>query len=98
MEPSIAETIENDYIRKTLSIIINPFKEGNHIVNRSYSAMDLFPTTLSSIGVTIEGDKLALGIDLFSGIPTLLEIYDVNDVNKKMAASSKLYNSLLFNK
>ena len=35
--------------------------------------MDLFPTTLSSMGVEIEGNKLGLGTDLFSNEETLME-------------------------
>ena len=33
----------------------------------------MFPTLLASIGVKIEGDRLGLGTNLFSGKPTLFE-------------------------
>ena len=33
----------------------------------------MFPTILASMGVEIEGDRLGLGTNLFSGKPTLIE-------------------------
>ena len=33
----------------------------------------MFPSTLSALGVEIEGDRLGIGTDLFSGTPTLCE-------------------------
>ena len=35
--------------------------------------MDLFPTTLAVLGVDIEGNRLGLGTNMFSDVPTLQE-------------------------
>ena len=43
------------------------------IIPYDYTAMDMFPTTLSAMGFEIEGDRLGLAVDLFSGEPTLCE-------------------------
>ena len=40
---------------------------------RTAVMMDLFPTMLSAMGYSIEGDRLGLGTDLFSVTPTLAE-------------------------
>lgn len=65
--------IADGYIRTTYNCIINPAKKPANTVNRLFSSLDMFPTTLSSIGVTIKGDRLGLGTDLFSETPTLCE-------------------------
>ena len=40
---------------------------------RLFSHMDLFPTMLSAMGFQIEGDRLGLGVNLFSQQSTLVE-------------------------
>lgn len=49
--------------------------------------MDMYPTTLVSIGASIKGDRLGLGTNLFSGKKTLIEElgfdYLDNELNKK---------------
>lgn len=41
--------------------------------NRCFTTWDMFPSTLSSLGFTIEGDRLGLGTDLFSSRRTIIE-------------------------
>ena len=57
--------------------------------------MDLFPTTLASLGVEIEGDRLGLGTNLFSGKETLIEKYGLDYVNKEVLKNSSYYNNKL---
>lgn len=62
-----------DVDRRIYNLFINSsIKEGN-FTNRQFSTMDFFPTTLASMGVTIEGDRLGLGTNLFSDKKTLIE-------------------------
>lgn len=61
---------------------------------RYYSTMDMFPTTLASLGVTIEGERLGLGTNLFSSRPTLLELYGKDEINTQMEKASKLIEKL----
>ncbi len=42
-------------------------------VNRTFTALDMFPTTLAAMGFEIEGDRLGLGVNLFSSQATLCE-------------------------
>ena len=46
---------------------------GFETMNRQYASYDYLPTILSSLGVRIEGDRLALGTNLASAQPTLIE-------------------------
>lgn len=41
--------------------------------NRKFSTMDMFPTIIAAMGATIEGERLGLGTNLFSGKATLAE-------------------------
>ncbi len=83
-------TIYNTYIN---SIVQN--KE--HTKNRHFTALDTMPTILESIGYTIEGHKLGLGVSLFSGLPTLLEKgFTVDYLNKELDKESAIYNQFLF--
>ena len=59
--------------RRVYDLYINsPVSTGNYI-NREFSTLDLFPTTVASLGVRIEGDRLGLGTNLFSNQKTLME-------------------------
>lgn len=65
--------IDDDYVRTTYNCFINAAKQPANAANRVFSSLDMFPTTLSAIGVEIRGDRLGLGTDLFSETPTLSE-------------------------
>lgn len=54
--------------------------------------MDMFPTTLAALGVEIDGNKLGLGTNLFSGEETLREELDANYINKELKRNDKMYN------
>lgn len=43
------------------------------LTNRSFTSFDMFPTTLAALGFSIEGERLGLGTNLFSSVPTLTE-------------------------
>ena len=82
-----------EYDKKVISIIINPAIEATNTNNRKYSTFDLYPTTLAALGATIEGDKLALGTNLFSEEETLVEKYGVEYVNEELKKNSRFYDS-----
>lgn len=60
-------------------------------VNRKYTTLDLYPTTLAALGVQIEGDKLGLGVNLYSGEQTLVEQYGKDYLDIELLKDSKLY-------
>jgi phosphoglycerol transferase len=82
-----------EYDKTVVSVIINPAIESENTKNRQYSTMDLYPTTLAALGATIEGDKLALGTNLFSDEQTLIEKYGIDYVNNELMKTSKYYDN-----
>lgn len=82
----------NSYQRKAYTAIINsavPYTLGK---TREYCAMDMYPTTLAAMGFEIEGNRLGLGVNLYSGEETLLERYGLKKLNKELLKHSKYYN------
>lgn len=87
-----------DYDKKVINVIINPAIEAEN-TSRTYSTFDLYPTTLAALGAQIEGDRLALGANLFSNEPTLIEKYGLEYVNNELMKTSRFYdNSILISK
>ena len=81
-----------EYDKKVVNLIINPAVEPQN-TNRIYSTFDLYPTTLAALGAEIEGDRLALGTNLFSNEETLIEKYGLECVNDELMKTSKFYNN-----
>ena len=73
MDSDFCESVSDDYTRRTYTAVINPAVEVQSTGKREYSTLDLFPTTLAAVGVQIDGDRLGLGTNLFSNLPTLTE-------------------------
>ena len=59
--------------------------------NRVFTTMDMFPTTLAALGVSIEGDRLGLGTNLFSSKKTIPEEIGLDNFNKELKKSSDYY-------
>lgn len=87
--------IPSDYTRKTYVTVINPAISSELHTTRSYTTMDLFPTTLASLGFKIKGDRLALGTNLFSSTPTLSEELGFDYLNEEVQKKSKTYQQIL---
>lgn len=86
---------ENNYQRTIYNAIINsPIKPINE-KNRLFSSFDIFPTTLASLGVKIDGNKLGLGVNLFSEEETLLEKYGKEYMNTEIAKKSFYYDNVI---
>lgn len=87
-----------EYEKKVVNVIINPAIEAEN-TNRVYSTIDLYPTTLGALGAEIEGNRLALGVNLFSDELTLIEKYGLEQVNNELMRVSKFYdNNILVSK
>ncbi len=62
------------YDRPMYNCIINSVAEPySATTNRTFTSLDMFPTTLAAMGFEIEGERLGLGTNLFSPVPTLCE-------------------------
>ena len=84
--------VDDDYMRTVYNAYLNSAIETNCNKNREFSTFDFFPTTLASLGVTIDGNKLGLGTNLFSCKKTLSEIYGNKYINKNLPQKSTFYN------
>ena len=84
--------IDEDYVRTTYNCIINPAKKASKTTEREFSSLDMFPTTLSAIGVEINGDRLGLGTDLFSKTKTLCEELGTKEYINGLERSSEYYD------
>lgn len=98
MASAFFEGMDSSYQRTCYNLILNPHPSvanvGNAITyNRTWALFDMFPTMLASIGVQIEGNKLALGTNLFSGEKTLFEREGVATVNSELVNRSDFYNN-----
>lgn len=96
MASCISETVK-DYQRTCFNLILNPAEDLRNLSedrfrNRQWASFDMFPTMLSSIGVEIEGNRLGIGTNLFSGEKTIFEKYGVSEVNDKLTQKSNFYN------
>lgn len=65
--------VDSSYTRRVYNCFINSVAQTTGSKNREFCTLDLFPTTLAAMGCTIEGDRLGLGTNLFSGLDTLTE-------------------------
>ena len=86
---------ENKYQRTIYNAIINSPIEPINEKNRLFSSFDLFPTTLASLGVKINGNRLGLGVNLFSEEKTLLEEYGKEHINAEIAKKSFYYDNVI---
>ena len=82
---------DDNYVRTTCNCIINSPKLPINEKNRTFCAMDMFPTTLSAIGCNIDGDRLGLGTDLFSDTPTLCEEMGADKFVEEVQKKSEYY-------
>ena len=90
MDTDFCDNVSNSYQRKTYTLIINGDSQETQGTGfeRVYSTMDLFPTTLSAMGVQIEGHRLGLGVDLYSPKLTILELYGIEQCKELLEAPS----------
>lgn len=82
---------EKGYTRRTFNLILNSKTVPKNRYNRKHSVMDLFPTILASIGAEIKGERLGLGVNLFSNEKTLLDKYSYKYINDELSAENDWY-------
>lgn len=83
---------EDRYVYNT---IINSSVSTDTSKDRGATTLDMYPTTLASLGATIEGNRLGLGVNLFSNEQTLSEEYGFTYFNKELAKTSNYYNKYI---
>ena len=86
-----------DYTRTIFNTFINSSILPINEKNRMFSTLDMYPTTLAALGASIEGNRLGLGVNLFSNEKTLIEEYGYDYINKEIAKNSKYYEKYILN-
>lgn len=95
MDKDFMMGVDSNHNRKVYFSIINGAGvREEDTVNRYYSTIDNFPTTLAALGVKIPGDKLALGVNLYSKEKTLVEQFGEDYLNEEFARRSKFMEKL----
>lgn len=90
-------TIPSDYTRKQYYVIVNGAAKKQLTTARTYTTLDLFPTTLAAMGCEINGNRLGLGTNLYSDVPTLAEEKGYDWLNGQLELQSSYYkNHLLY--
>ncbi len=83
------------YERTTYLAFVNSAVKQDKSVMRTYTQLDIFPTTLAAMGYTIEGDRLGLGTNLFSDQPTLAESMGFEKLNEEMGKRSSFLDRFI---
>ncbi|MBQ8552261.1 MAG: LTA synthase family protein [Clostridia bacterium] len=84
---------EVDYYDRTIyNCFFNSAAEPEgKTTERIFTSMDMFPTILSAMGFLIEGERLGLGVNMFSGDATLAETLGYDYLNGEIAKHSAYY-------
>lgn len=92
-----AKITEPDYSRTIYNVFINSAVTAPTTQGRLFSSFDMYPSTLAAMGVQIPSDRLALGTNLFSDQPTLVEQYgSIDNLNKELSKRSSFYEKNIF--
>ncbi|MHC5268672.1 LTA synthase family protein [Enterococcus sp. LJL98] len=91
MDRDFFETDDPEYQRTVYNVFLNTEMTPKSRYNRQATALDLFPTTLAALGVTIQGERLALGTNLFSKAETLAERLGVSNFYTELTKRSDFY-------
>ncbi len=94
MDSDFCEDIDDGYIRRVYTSFINSAVEVEVDTERNYTTFDNFPTTLAALGVEIEGNRLGLGTNLFSGTQTLTERFGIEYVEEEIGKKSELMEKM----
>lgn len=94
MDKTFCESVDKSYDRKTYTAFINSAVSPLRKDRIYYTTLDMFPTTLASLDVKIEGDRLGLGTNLFSVEKTLLERFGFKKLKRELSRRSEMLESL----
>lgn len=84
----IQHTYDKNYERTIIHAILNSQVDTKHCKNRKLTSFDIYPTILAALGVHVEGDKLGLGVNLFSEHKTLAEEIGVKQLDEELRKQS----------
>ncbi|MBE5779388.1 MAG: LTA synthase family protein [Clostridiales bacterium] len=88
----IVRTVEENFDRRVYNCFINTDLEPSRTQNRTFCSFDIMPTILAAMGCDIEGDRLALGTNLFSDQDTLMETMGKEAFYEEVEKHSEYYS------
>ena len=95
MDSDFCIDVPATYDRRTYTAYINAACEpADPSREREYTTLDNLPTTLAAMGVTIEGDRLGLGTNLYGTADTLLETYGMEEFSDLLSKKSSFMQEL----
>ena len=95
MDSDFCNDVDSNYQRKVYVNYINAAPvENNSTGYREYSTCDTFPTIIAALGATIEGNRLGLGTNLYSGLPTYHEEYGKDTMYIEIRKQSEFMEEL----
>ena len=87
----------DDYTRLSYLTVLNSAIPYTLNKTRTFTQMDMYPTTLAAMGFNVEGNKLGIGVNLFQDIPTALEELGYEGLKEQLEMHSKFYdNNLMY--
>ena len=98
MSSQLLTNMKSDYIRTPYNCIINSVTSSQNTKNRLFNVIDMYPTILTSIGATIDNNKLGIGTNLFSNQQTILEKYGLDYINNELLKTDVYYQKKLVKK
>lgn len=84
-------TYDKNYDRTAMNAFVNSVAQTANNKNRSFTSFDMYPTILTALGAKIEGDRLGLGVNLFSGHKTVAEEIGLERLDKELRKQSKYF-------
>ena len=93
MDPTLMETVNEEYVRTIYNCIIHAPLEPVQEKNREFGTFDMLPTTLGALGISVEGERMGLGTNLFSDVKTLTEEYGFETLDEELQKNSLFYNA-----
>ena len=78
--------------RMRYNVILNSVNTTNNNKNRIFTAVDMYPTILSAMGIKLSNEQMGLGVNLFSNKPTLAEQYGFIKMSLECSRKSDFYN------
>ena len=94
MDSDFCDSVSEDYQRKVYTAILNSAVEPQSSERREFSTFDMFPTTLAALGAQIDGERLGLGTNLFSKLPTLTEQVGYEKEREEIQKRSRFFDKL----
>lgn len=93
MDVDFFDEYDSNYTRTIYNVFINSAKKTDNTKNRLFMTYDIFPSILTSMGITYDGDRVGIGTDLFSSSKTLTEEYGYEYVFEELNKKSVFYNN-----